>query len=96
MMLHMSRSNFMHLFKLSTGQSFIGYLNRLRIAHAQVLLTSTRRPLSEIAQEVGFCDQSYFGALFRRFVGVTPLKWRNSVPGTLREVPTTSHWYDDV
>jgi AraC family transcriptional activator of pobA len=94
--LRMSRSYFMHLFKLSTGQSFIGYLNRLRIARAQVLLASTQRPLSEIAQEVGFCDQSYFGALFRRFVGVTPLRWRMNVPGTASTMPTRSFWHHEV
>lgn len=77
-MLYMSRSNFMRLFRQVTGQSFVSYRNRLRIARAQVLLASTQKPISEVAQDVGFCNQSYFTALFRRFVTMTPLQWRRS------------------
>ena len=83
-MLHMSRSNFMRLFRHDTGQSLIDYRNRLRIARAQVLLASTQEPISHVAQEVGFCSQSYFTALFRRFVTMTPLQWRRSHFSTAR------------
>jgi AraC-like DNA-binding protein len=29
-----------------------------------------------ICQDVGFCDQSYFGAVFRKIVGITPAEYR--------------------
>jgi len=72
----MSNSHFMYFFKRTTGQSFLSYVNHFRIAKAQVLLTSTDKPLASITQEVAFCNQSYFGMVFRKLVGVTPLTYR--------------------
>ncbi len=43
----------------------------------QALLASTDTSISEIAQEAGFCDQSYFTAVFRRFSQMTPRRWRS-------------------
>jgi len=72
----MSSSRFMYFFKRTIGQSFHSYLNHLRVAKAQVLLTTTDKPLDIISQETGFCNQSYFGMVFRRVAGVTPLACR--------------------
>ena len=66
----------MHFFKEVTGQSFVVYLNRFRVARAQHLLASTDKSLAEISLETGFCNQSYFGVMFRRIVGMTPLEYR--------------------
>jgi AraC-like DNA-binding protein len=72
----MSDCSFMHLFKDVTGQSFVAYLNSFRAARAQDLLASTDLAISEISLETGFCNQSYFGVIFRRVHGVTPLQYR--------------------
>ena len=72
----MSDCYFMHLFKELTGQSFVAYLNYFRVARAQRLLASTEKPILEISLESGFCNQSYFGVIFRRLTGMTPLKYR--------------------
>ena len=72
----MSESHFMSFFKRLTGLSFVKYLNHYRIERAQVLLASTDESMAEISQELGFCDQSYFGMVFRRFVGTTPADYR--------------------
>ena len=72
----MSDCCFMHLFKELTGQSFVAYLNRFRVARAQELLAATDRAISEISLESGFCNQSYFGVIFRRITGMTPLEYR--------------------
>jgi len=72
----MSDCYFMHLFKELTGQSFVAYLNCFRVARAQYLLASTEKPIVEISLESGFCNQSYFGVIFRRLTGMTPLKYR--------------------
>jgi AraC-like DNA-binding protein len=74
--LGVSKPHFMRLFKQVTGQSFVPYLNHFRIAKAQALLTSSRKPIAELSQEVGFCDQSYFGSVFRKTVRMTPLTYR--------------------
>jgi AraC-like DNA-binding protein len=74
--LGMSESHFMRLFKQVTGQSFISYLNHFRIAKAQALLATTDKPVAEVSQEVGFCDQSYFGLTFRKLAQMTPLQYK--------------------
>jgi AraC-like DNA-binding protein len=39
-------------------------------------LRDTNRPISEIALEAGFYDQSHFTNVFRRFLGTTPQRYR--------------------
>lgn len=75
--LNMSPSHFRRAFKQVTGQSFVLYLNHFRIAKAQELLISTDKSIAEVGMEVGFCDQSYFGLIFRRCTQMTPLFYRN-------------------
>jgi AraC-like DNA-binding protein len=72
----MSASYFMRFFKQVTGESFLSYLNHFRVAKAQVLLATTDKSISEISQEIGFCDQSYFGMVFRKVVQTTPMCYR--------------------
>ena len=72
----MSESHFMSFFKRVTGLSFMKYLNHYRVERSQVLLVNTDEPMANISQEMGFCDQSYFGTVFRRLVGMTPAAYR--------------------
>jgi len=67
---------FMSLFKELTGQSFVAYLNGFRVVQAKALLASTRKPISEVSLEAGFCNQSYFTMVFRRLTTMTPLAYR--------------------
>jgi AraC-like DNA-binding protein len=79
----MSSSHFRRLFKQVTGQPFTAYLNHFRIAKAQQLLTSTDKSILDISQETGFCDQSYFGLVFRQLVHMTPLQYRKTFRGSV-------------
>ncbi len=76
-LLRMSKSHFMRFFRAVTGQAFVSHLNRFRIARAQHLIATTDLNIAAITQEVGFCDQSYFGVVFRRCVGMTPREYRD-------------------
>jgi AraC family transcriptional activator of pobA len=80
----LSRWQFMRLFKQATGRSFIGYLHEYRIRKAQELLVHTTRSIASIGLETGFCDQSYFGMVFRKYAHATPLAYR-------RQCEVTSH-----
>jgi|SRR5579859_1979439 len=71
----------------STGCSFRSYVNRYRVERAQTALAETDHPISHIAQEMGFCDQSYFGAVFHRFTGLTPLAYRRRHRGPAGRSP---------
>jgi two-component system response regulator YesN len=46
------------------------------VAKAEHLLAATDLSVSEVSQAVGFCDQSYFGLIFRGFVHMTPLQYK--------------------
>jgi len=72
----MSKANFMRFFKQVSGQSFLNYLIRYRIARAQSLLSTTDKPIAEISALSGFCGQSHFGRSFHSLVGLTPLNYR--------------------
>jgi AraC-like DNA-binding protein/quercetin dioxygenase-like cupin family protein len=74
----MSTSHFRRFFNKVTGQSVVNYMNHFRIAKAQQLLVSTGKSIAEIGQETGFCDQSYFGLVFRQLAGMTPLQYRKN------------------
>ncbi|MGD0224125.1 MAG: AraC family transcriptional regulator, partial [Terriglobia bacterium] len=90
-MLGMSKSDFMRFFKYVTGQSFVSYLNHFRIAKAEILLATSGKSMSDISQEVGFCDQSYFGLIFRRLIHMTPLQYRQSLAGAKPESARSPH-----
>jgi AraC-like DNA-binding protein len=82
---NMSLSTFRRTFIQLTGESFVQYLNTFRIAKAQKLLASTDMPISEVCLEVGFCDQSYFGMIFRRLTQMTPRHYRQKINQSLEQ-----------
>lgn len=74
---HLSPKYFCRLFKDSTDRSPVEYLNWFRINMACSALRDTKKKLSDIAYDCGFNDFSYFIKTFRRYKGMTPLKYRN-------------------
>jgi len=72
----MSPHYFCELFKKSTGVSPHQYSLRCRMDRAKDFLKSHQLTVGQVAEATGFADQSHFGKVFRRFVGVTPLQFR--------------------
>ena len=64
------------MFKQETGETFTAYLNRVRIDHSRALLRRKDLRLVDIALMVGFEDQSYFTKVFKKVVGISPLRYR--------------------
>ncbi len=75
----MSRSNFMRLFKESTGMSPLQYILRLRIDHACRKLAETDSTISEIGFASGFSDSNYFTRIFKKITGMTPKDYRRII-----------------
>ena len=71
-----SPHRFDRVFKESFGCTPHQYVMRRRIERAQKLLLMSNDPLSRIAAECGFVNQSHLSNLFRKIVGETPGKWR--------------------
>jgi AraC-like DNA-binding protein/ligand-binding sensor protein len=66
-------------FKRTVGFGLVDYLHRVRIDHARRLLQTERFTVGEVGYLVGFPDQSHFGKIFRRTVGLTPQAFRRAV-----------------
>ena len=56
------------------------YINKKRVEHSVQLLTSTPLSMEEISQKCGFSSASYFTKIFKKQMGVTPLKFKKSLP----------------
>jgi AraC-like DNA-binding protein len=81
----LSKPRFHAVFKKAAGMTLVNYLNQVRLNEAARLLQETEKPVVEIANAVGFADQSYFDRRFRRRFGQTPLQFRRgSGPPTPR------------
>lgn len=74
----LSAAYFSKVFKSELGESFSEHVNRLRIERAVILLTGSELSLAEIAGQVGFEDQSYFTKVFKRIIGISPGRYRES------------------
>ena len=72
----LSVSHFARAFRKSTSLPPHRWLIGRRIDRGQHLLLTTAKPISEIALDCGFHDQSHFTETFTRHVGVSPAAWR--------------------
>lgn len=59
-------------------ETMLSYLTGLRIKHMCKLLETTHLPISEIAEMSGFDDVVNVGRTFKKYTGLTPMKYRNS------------------
>lgn len=65
------------LFKKETGDTFVNYLNSLRIREAQKLLRSQPQlTVNAISRQVGFDTKHYFAKVFKKYSGTTPGAYR--------------------
>ena len=83
---NLSTSRFAFLYKKCFEVSPMEDLIRKRIRQATILLSDTRKSISEIAEESGFEDLQYFYRAFRKRIGTTPrsLRKRNSTSSPWR------------
>jgi AraC family transcriptional regulator len=72
----LSHGHLMRSFKARFGITICVYITCRRLATAQYQMVMTTEPLCEIALRCGMCDQSHFCRVFRRFVGLSPSRWR--------------------
>lgn len=75
--LGVSTSYLSRLFRSETGVTLQDYINSVRVDHASRLLMYSDMQLSDIAEYVGFPNQSYFGKVFRKFRDMTPKEYRD-------------------
>lgn len=72
----LTTNSFCRIFKKLTGKPFITYLKEYRIHRAAVLLRETEDPVSDIMQECGFDNPSYFAKVFIEIKKLQPIQYR--------------------
>ena len=75
------RFHFLRIFRRSTGRTPHAFLTRLRVEEARRLILEGHE-LAEVAQRVGFYDQSHLNHHFRRAFGTTPARFRKTASST--------------
>ena len=74
-----STSYVSRIFKESTGVNYIEYLSKKRIEKSKQLLNSTIFTIKEIGFRVGFNNIQSFLRTFKKYEGITPGQFRDSV-----------------
>ena len=74
----LSYSNFAVKFKTLTRKTLTEYVNYVRIAYAQQLLTTTSISVTEIANLCGFNDVCYFSRVFKKLLQKSPHEFRKN------------------
>lgn len=64
------------LMRQEMGDSFIDYLIRVRMNKAAALLKDPLAKIGDVAREVGYGNQHYFSASFKKKMGVSPAEYR--------------------
>ena len=63
-------------FRKATGESLQHYLTQYRLGLVQQRLTSSALTVSQIANELGYSDESYLSRQFRKYFGMSPQAYR--------------------
>ncbi len=66
------------LFRKETHMTITQYIQQLRVNEAIWLLRYSDKPIVEIAQSVGFQNQSHFAKVFQTHTGQTPTNYRKT------------------
>jgi AraC family transcriptional regulator len=67
------------VFRRFYGQTMGEYVQRLRVSRASALMLDRGLPLSDIAYQSGFSDQSHLNRIYKRLTGITPGAFRSSL-----------------
>ena len=74
----MSRTLIYKKINAIAGKPVKDFILHIRLRKAAKMLTSQNTPVTQIAFECGFSDQSYFSTVFKRYYAQSPVAYRNS------------------
>lgn len=74
--LHLNASYLSRMYKKETGEGFVEYVTRVKMAKAIELLEHSTKSVEQIAYELGFESKSYFLKTFKRFYGISPKAYK--------------------
>lgn len=68
---------FSNKFKQEVGMTVRDFVMEQKVEKAKSMLCNTTDSILEISVALGYGSQSYFGEVFRKFTGMTPVEYRN-------------------
>lgn len=75
-MFSISETSLKNYFRGVFGQNPSAYLKKIRLNTAAHLIATTKCSISEIAEQVGYLNQSKFATVFKNQFGMSPLEYR--------------------
>ncbi|MFR8687380.1 MAG: helix-turn-helix domain-containing protein [Bacteroides fragilis] len=81
-MQHITPRYFSAIIKEKTGDSALQWIVRMVITEAKQLLEESDLSIKEMADQLNFPTQSFFGKYFKQYVGVSPKEYRNNAATT--------------
>lgn len=77
---HFSQEYLLRTFKKQEGVTILQYINDKKLDAAKKLLGGSELSVREIAEQLGFASQGYFGRFFRAKTGMSPKAYRDGTP----------------
>lgn len=75
--LFVSKNYICSKFKEKAGITFCEYINSVRVNRAKEMLKENKKSMEYISYKCGFCSQSHFSNVFKKYVGITPMQYKN-------------------
>jgi two-component system response regulator YesN len=73
---HFNPSYLSSYFSSHNNEGFVDYLHKVRTDKAAELLRQGEATISEISDQVGYSDHSYFTKVFKKLTGMSPSRYR--------------------
>lgn len=84
-MTHINQQKLMSCFKQITGTTVYGYIKKIRMQHAGILLQTTDFTIVQIAKEVGYHGDGHFQKAFHSIYKQTPNQYRKYCKTTIEK-----------
>ena len=81
---HFSPYHFHRVFRAMVGETVGEHVRRLRLERAALWLSSTDRPVVQVAFDAGYGTHEAFSRAFRQHFGVSPTEFRNHKRGLVK------------
>ncbi|MGB1043131.1 MAG: AraC family transcriptional regulator [Tenacibaculum sp.] len=84
---HFSPYHFHRVFKIVTKETLNDFIVRKRIEKAvSDVMRKKEKPITEIAEDVGFTSLSSFSRAFKKFYGMSPAEFRKQTPSKFSKI----------
>lgn len=74
---NLGRRTFERRFKMATKNTLVEYIQRVKVEASKSELEKGRKTVTEIMYDVGYNDSKSFRDVFKKYVGMSPVDYRN-------------------